>query len=204
MIVTSPFLILKKLPYRESALLLQGLSPDYGRLSFVLHGGQSLKKSAPEADIFREVEVEFEDDLSGRDMFTAKHLETITDFSALANNNRNYRMAVKIADFLLANSSGEVLIHTYEVTKAVFANLAGFECGHELWDLTRCAVVLKAAFLCENGMLPEAVTQAQNEFLENLIASGVDNCHLPEAEAQYWNSLNEWLNQLITYHKLKK
>jgi hypothetical protein len=53
-------------------------------------------------------------------------------------------------------------------------------------------------------MLPEAVSQAQNEFLENLIASGVDNCHLPQAEPQYWNSLNEWLNQLITYHRLKK
>ena len=204
MIVSSPFLILKKIPYRESALLLQGLSPDYGKLSFVLHGGQSLEKSAPKADIFREVEVEFEDDLSGKDIFNAKHLETLNDFSALAGNSRNYRMAVKIADFILANTHGEVLINTYEVTKAVLANLAGFDCGHEQWDLIQCSVVLKTTFLCENGMLPESANQNQNEFLENLVASGVDNCPLPEAQERYWNALNEWLNQLITYHRLKK
>ena len=204
MIVSTPFLILKKVPYRESALLLQGLSPDYGKLSFVLHGGQSLEKSAPQADIFREVEVEFEDDLSGKDIFTVKRLETLSDYSALANNSRNYKMAAKIADFLLANTRGEVLLHTCEAAKSVLANLAGFECGHEPWNLIQCSVVIKTTFLCENGMLPEAINQNQNEFLENLVASGVDNCPLPEAGEEYWKALNEWLNQLIIYHKLKK
>ena len=61
MITAGPFIILDKRPYREAGLLLRGISPDYGRISFILHGGQSFSKSSPEADIFREVEIEFED-----------------------------------------------------------------------------------------------------------------------------------------------
>ena len=84
MIISTPFIVLDKRPYRENALLLRGVSPDYGRVSFILHGGQSFSKSAPQADIFREVEVEFEDDCSGRELFAAKKIEPVLDFSAIA------------------------------------------------------------------------------------------------------------------------
>ena len=61
MIISAPFIILDKRPYRESGLMLGGITPDYGEVSYILHGGQSFSKSAPQADIFREVEIEFEE-----------------------------------------------------------------------------------------------------------------------------------------------
>ena len=205
MIVSGPFIILDKRPYKEAGLLLRGISPDYGRISFILHGGQSLKKAAPSADIFREVEVEFEDDNNGRDIFTAVKMELLADFSAIADNQRNYRMAGKISAFLLNNiPSGDVQLHSYEALKAVFANLSGMDCGHEPWSLIQCSVVLKCAFLYENGMLPESINPQQNEFLENLVASGVDNSQLPQCSDVYWEKLNQWLNELIAFHQLKK
>ena len=205
MIISGPFIILDKRPYQEAGLLLRGITPDYGRISFILHGGQSLKKTAPAADIFREVEVEFEDENSGRDIFTAVKMELLTDYSAIADNQRNYRMAGKISAFLLNNMPpGDVQLHTYESLKAVFANLAGMECSHEPWSLIQCSVVLKSAFLYENGMLPESINQQQNEFMENLVASGVDNCQLPACSRAYWEQLNQWLNELIAFHQLKK
>ena len=205
MIISGPFIILDKRPYRESALLLRGVSPDYGRVSFVLHGGQSMSKKSPQADIFREVEIEFEDDGSGRELFTARKVETILDFSAIADDPRNYRMAGKIAAFLLNNMPpGDVQLHTYETLRSVLCNLAGLDAGHEMWNLVQCAVVIKSAFLYENGMLPEAVQPEQNEFLENLVASGVDNSPLPECPERYWDILNNWLNELIAFHQLKK
>ena len=81
MIISAPFIILDKRPYRESGLMLGGITPDYGKVSYILYGGQSFSKSAPQADIFREVEIEFEDDGSGRELFTAKRVETLLDFS---------------------------------------------------------------------------------------------------------------------------
>lgn len=205
MIISAPFIILEKKPYREAGLLLRGLSPDYGRISLIMHGGQSFSKSAPQADIFREVEVEFEDDGKGRDIFTARRLETMQDFSAIAENPRNYRMAVKIAAFLLDNTPpGDIQLHTYEALKAVLSNLAGNSEEHPPWSLVQCAVVIKSTFLCENGMLPEGVSQQQNEFMEILVASGMDNAALPECNEEYWSRLNSWLNELIALHQLKK
>ncbi|MBO5668040.1 MAG: recombination protein O N-terminal domain-containing protein [Lentisphaeria bacterium] len=205
MIISGPFIILEKRPYKEAGLLLRGVSPDYGRVSFILFGGQSLSKSAPQADIFREVEVEFEDDGTGKELFTARKMETLLDFSALAENPRNYRMAGKIGAFLLNNMPpGDVQLHSYEALRSVLSNLAGLDNGHPDWSLIQCSVVLKSAFLYENGMLPEAVSPEQNEFLENLVASGVDNSPLPECPDNYWDKLNNWLNELIAFHQLKK
>ncbi len=205
MIISAPFIILEKKPYREAGLILRGLSPDYGKISLILHGGQSLSKSAPLADIFREVEVEFEDDGTGRDLFTARRVETIQDYSAVAENSRNYRMAVKIAAFLLDNTPpGDIQLHTYEALKAVLSNLAGTVTEHPPWSLIQCSVVIKSTFLCENGMLPEGVSQQQNEFMEILVASGMDNAALPECNEEYWSRLNSWLNELISLHRLKK
>lgn len=205
MIISGPFIVLEKRPYREAALLLRGVSPDYGKVSFVLHGGQSLSKSAPQADIFREVEIEFEDDGSGRELFTARKVETVLDLSSIADNSRNYRMAGKIAAFLLNNMPpGDVQLHTYEALRSVLCNLAGLDAGHPVWSLVQCSVVIKSAFLYENGMLPEAFSPEQNEFLENLVASGVDNSELPDCPDKYWDQLNNWLNELIAFHQLKK
>lgn len=205
MIISGPFIILDKRPYKEAALLLRGISPDYGRISFILHGGQSMSKGAPQADIFREVEVEFEDDGSGKELFTAKKMETLLDFSGIADDQRAYRMAGRIAAFLLNNMPpGDIQLHTYEAARSVFANLAKIDCGHDLWSLVQCSVVLKSAFLYENGMLPESSQAEQNEFLENLVASGVDNSPLPECPEKYWDTLNNWLNELISFHQLKK
>jgi len=204
-IISGPFIILGKRPYKEAGLLLRGVSPDYGRISFILFGGQSLSKSAPQADIFREVEVEFDDDGSGKELFTARKMETLLDFSPLAENSRNYRMAGRIGAFLLNNMPpGDVQLHSYEALRSVLSNLAGLECGHPCWSLIQCSVVLKSAFLYENGMLPEAFSIEQNEFLENLVASGVDNSPLPECPESYWEQLNNWLNELIVFHQLKK
>ncbi|MBE6359126.1 MAG: hypothetical protein E7057_07765 [Lentisphaerae bacterium] len=205
MIISAPFIILDKRPYRESGLMLGGITPDYGKVSYILHGGQSFSKSAPQADIFREVEIEFEDDGSGRELFTAKRVETLLDFSVIAEDQRAWRMAGRIGAFLLKNSHGGVImLHTYEALRSVLCNLAKIDAGHEPWSLLQSAVVMKCTFLYENGMLPEAGTAEQNEFLENLVASGVDNSPLPECDEKYWQTLNGWFDSLITFNQLKR
>jgi recombinational DNA repair protein (RecF pathway) len=201
-IISGQFIVLDKTPYRESALLLRGISPDYGRISFILHGAQSGKK--PLADIFRELEIEFEDREKVQELYTAKKAEVLTDFSPLAEHHKSFVMAGRIAAFLLNNmSAGIAQPYTYDTLRSVLANLALAGSGSE-WTLVQCAVVIKTAFLYENGMLPEGTSAAQNEFLENLVASGIDNSPLPECPAKYYDAVNSWLNSLIQYHQLKR
>ena len=97
--------MLDKRPYRESALLTSGLSPDYGKMSFVIHGAQKLsEKNFPAADLFRELEVEFEDDGNvAKELYTAKNIDLITNFDAIAENTKAFTMATRIGSFLLKN-----------------------------------------------------------------------------------------------------
>ena len=201
MIISGPFIVLDKRPYRESALLLRGVNPDYGRIAFVLHGGASGKN--PQADLFRELEIEFEDKDGSQELFTAAKVELLTDFSPVADHPRHYKMAGRIAAFLLDNMPpGVPQPYTYDSLRSVLGNLALAD--ENCWDLVQCAVVIKTAFLYENGMLPEGTGATQNEFLENLVASGIDNSPLPECPAQYYETLNNWLNELIRFHQLKR
>ena len=201
MIISGPFIVLDKLPYRESALLLRGVSPDYGRISFVLHGAQTAKR--PAADLYRELEIEFEDREKLQELYTAKKAEILTDFSPLAEHHKSFLMAGKIAAFLLSNmAAGVAQPYTYDSLRSVFANLALAGSGGE-WSLVQCSVVIKTAFLYENGMLPEGTSMEQNEFLENLVAAGIDNSPLPECPEKYYEAINSWLNSLIKYHQLK-
>ena len=205
MIVTTQLLVLEKQPYRESALIVRGITPDYGRGSFVIHGAQKIgEKATPAVDIFRELNLEFKDDIPG-DLHTANRVELLNDFSAVADDGNCYKMAVRIGRFLLRNMPDNIpQPYTYDGAVSVFRHMAGLEEPQFRWSLVQCAVVLKCAYLYENGLLPEGANQEQNDFLENLVASGIDNSPLPACPPDYWNSLNRWMNSLLEFNHLER
>lgn len=205
MLTSGQFIILDKRPYKESALLLGCFSPDYGKMNFVLHGAQKLSSETfPAVDLFREVEIEFNDTAASGDLYTARSAELLTAFDAVANNPLNFKMAGRIGSFLLKNSlPGVPQPYSYDALRSLLVNLSGAT-QHKPWSLEQCAVIMKTTYLYENGLLPEPKNQQQSDFLENLVASGIDNSPLPDCPAEYWNSLNLWLNSLIEYHQLKR
>ncbi|MBR7104614.1 MAG: recombination protein O N-terminal domain-containing protein [Lentisphaeria bacterium] len=205
MIVTTQFLVLEKRPYRESALIIRGVSPDCGRASFVVHGAQKIgEKKTPVVDLYRELNLEYKDDAPG-DLHNADRVELLNDFSSLADRQLNFKMAVKIGHFLLRNTPENVpQPYTYDAASSVYRHLAAPDGEEGRWSLVQCAVVLKCAYLYENGLLPEGGTQEQNDFLENLVASGIDGSPLPACRPEYWNSLNNWMNSLLEFHHLER
>ncbi len=197
-------IVLSRQPYRETALLLGGFSPDFGRLNLVAHGAQSAKNGTPPAaDLYRELEVEFEEKGEG-DLFTARSLELLTPFDALAEQPRHFLFAGKIGAFLLKNSlPGVAMPFTYDSLRSCLGHLA-LPPGHSDRTLEQLAVIVKLTYLYECGLLPEAATAEQGDFLENLVASGVEDSPLPDCPPTYWNALNLWLNSLIDFHHLKR
>ncbi len=200
--ISTQIIILAKHPYRETSLLLNGISPDYGKLDLMVHGAQKLSsRDFPEADLFRELEIDFEES-NKSEIQNPKSMVLLTDFGSIANQPKGFLMAGKIGKFLLDNSTGNApLPLTYDTLKSVFTQLAGPD---PEWTLEQCAVVMKTVFLYENGLLPEAQSQKENDFLENLIAAGIENSLLPACPPGYWKSLNQWLDALISFHQLKK
>ncbi|MCQ2378231.1 MAG: hypothetical protein MJ016_03340 [Victivallaceae bacterium] len=200
MIVTTSFLVLDKHPCRETALLLRGISPDYGKMALMLHRAENAEGIV--ADKYRELEIEFKDDVKG-DVYTADRAETIASFEKVADSVRHFAMAEKIGAFLLKNlSDGLPQPYTYDTVRSVLSQLA--ERSETSWTLEQCAVVVKCTFLYENGLLPEGCTPQQSEFLENLVAAGIDNSALPRCAESYWHSLNLWLNSLLDYQQLAR
>ena len=181
------------------------MSPDCGKVSFVIHGAQKIsERSMPVADLYRELNIEYKDDIPG-DLHTGDRVELLNDFSGIADKSINFKMAVKIGNFLLRNMPENMpQPYTYDATASVFRHLAGEEPEEFRWSLMQCSVVLKCAYLYENGLLPEGVTQEQNDFLENLVASGIDNSPLPECRPEYWSTLNNWMNSLLEFHHLER
>ena len=203
MIATSQFIVLAKLPYRESALLLNGISPDYGRLSLVLHGALKSGGGGAAVDLYRELEVEFKEEEKST-LYTVTSAELVTEFDALAERTRPFLMAGRIGSFLLKNLPvGVPQPYTYDALRSILHHLSGKMREGE-WTLEQCAVVIKTAYLYENGLLPEGASDRQRDFLENLVAAGIDNSELPESASGYWHQLNGWLNALLDYHQLAR
>lgn len=195
-------IILSKQPYRESALLAGAISPDAGRLDFVAHGAQSVSgKKFPVIDLFQELSIEYSSSEKSS-LGTLVSAELKRDFSGLAEHPRHLLFAGKIARFLLDNTQPDLpLPLTFDTFEHVLSHLTGQE---EIpWSLTQAAVLFKAVFLYENGLLPEA-EGSRGEFLEQLMDAGINNDPLPDCRPEYWTTLNGWLDRLIAYHHLKK
>ena len=201
--ISTEMIVLAKQPYRETSLLLSGFSPDFGKTNLVAQGAARItEKKFPEADLYRELSVEFNEDKPG-DLFTARRVELIRAYDGISDVSNHFKMAARIGSFLLRNLvPGVPMPYTYDTLRSVLTQLAGLEVEAR-WNLTQCAVVIKTAFLYENGMLPEAAESRQNEFLEELVAAGIENSPLPECNPEYWNILNNWLNSLLAYNNLR-
>lgn len=200
---SSSIIVLLKHPYQESALLLSGLSPDYGKLDLLHHGAQKITATAqPVADLYRELEVEFGESVKST-LHPVKNLEVAADFSGLAEYPKHFIFAGKVGHFILKNSQPEMpLPFTYDCLRSILFELSQPP-APERWSLLQCSVLLKCTFLYENGLLPEATTPQQAEFLENLVAAGIENTPLPDCAPDYWSTLHTWLNSLIDYHQLQ-
>ena len=199
---STQFIVLDKRPYKETAMLVSGISPDCGKLSLVVKKAQNISANGEFSgvDLFREFDVSYHD--APGTLFNAESFELTASFDAIPDNIKNYKMAGRIAQFLLKNlADGVPVPFTYDAMRSVLAHLGGLI--EPAWSLEQCAVVLKMVFLYENGMLPEQQDR-QQAFIENLISAGIECGELPPAKNEYYTSLNNWLNTLIQYNKLER
>ena len=99
----SELIILKKIPYKESSLIVSGLSSEFGRLDFVAKGAEKIsKKKFPAIDLFRIVSIEFNPD---KDFLQSVYkAEIIENFDAIAESSASFKEACAIAAFVLKNT----------------------------------------------------------------------------------------------------
>ena len=210
-LVTTNVIILRKMPYKESSLILGTLSAEFGKIDLIAKGARKLsKKQFPAFDLFREVQVTFPN--TGKDnLHNATNVELIQSNDTLANIPENFETASKIADFILKNSVPDLPSPlVYDAMRNILRNWALQGDKQEFpWTSQQCSVVIKTSYLYENGLLPDLgepeTKQAyqQQQIIENIIECGNEGTPLPKLNDAWWFQLNKWLNQLIKHHQLK-
>lgn len=194
-------LVLRKTPYSESSIIAATLSPDHGRLDFLIRGAKKISgKKTPQVDLFRELHVEFRMKNTGlQNLYTC---ELLNFYDGIASFPENYLKACEIGTFILRNS--HPMIPCPEV---YFAIKNAFEALSKSHTDIPWAELVKLVFLDEHGFLPEDLSLAgdsrKTEAVEKLINSAVSGPPLPDLTLKAWRKIAEWIDELSRYHELE-
>ena len=96
-------LVLRKTQYSERALIFEGVSPEYGRLGLMVHGGAGgIGRAFPELEVFRMVRLSFR---QGRGQLSqvVEIQELLEDFGGVSGNYASFQAASWLASFSLLN-----------------------------------------------------------------------------------------------------
>ena len=92
------YMILRKTPFRDTSLVVAGISADHGRLDFVLKGARAIgKKQFPTADVFREYLLEFRPSRRAESMPTLVSLDLTASHDGIAQSKDCYLAACSFA-----------------------------------------------------------------------------------------------------------
>ena len=198
MLCQTDYIILRKIPFQESSLVVSGISPDYGRLDFLLKGARSSGgKKFPYAGLFRELQVEFRADPVREGLLYMKSHEPKTSFDAVAGYPENYLRLCDWIPFLLKHTRPMLeLRETYAALKLALTRLSSP--GGSEFQLAAARLV----FLRESGYVPEAAANetGQSEVLEKILAYALDPV-MPEPDfsPEYRVRLIRWVGDLCRF-----
>ena len=92
------YMILRKTPFRDTSLVVAGISAEHGRLDFVLKGARAIgKKQFPTADVFREFLLEFRPSRRAESMPTVVSLDLTAAHDGIAQSMDCYLAACSFA-----------------------------------------------------------------------------------------------------------
>ena len=92
------YMILRKTPFRDTSLVVAGISADHGRLDFVLKGARAIgKRQFPTADVFREFLLEFRPSRRPDSMPSLVALDLVADHDGIARSMDCYLAACAFA-----------------------------------------------------------------------------------------------------------
>lgn len=191
----SRYIILRKTPFQESSLIAAGISPDFGRVDFLLKGARSVhKRKFPEAELFREFQVQFREAKNADGLANLVSADLCSIHDAVAEHPEHYIAACSCAAFLLKNTRPMLPVpDSYQAFIVLLCRLAA-EKNSEPW----CSLA-KFVFLYENGFVPK-----DDEATQRLLQFALTpDRALPDDRRDWWMKFENWVENLIVWHNLK-
>ncbi len=182
------FLVLRKLPHLGANLIISGISPEYGHLTFYLkHAAGGNSHHFQFFDVFRLLTLDFS---CGRasDFCRCQDAEPIADYSAIAQDYPSFQTACDLSRFCLDNIPSDAPCP--ETFRAICVALARLQTKSQPKEAVLTGFFLN--YLLEGGWLDTSSLtpreQAQCRILIEMGAGG----DMPALSAEIWGKLWDW------------
>lgn len=196
-IVSGTFIVLRKVPYLESSLIISGLSPEYGRIDFLIKGERRIsKKKSPEVDLFRVFNVEYAEKHSS--LLNPLLMEYVKNYDRIAYYPERLTELSTTVNFLLRNE------HYGVSCKLVYSALIN-HLERVIQKSHTSIMYIKLAYLFENGLLSHSLTSSENDgeiraqaAVKMILAFAVgatDKLNLSLSQ-EYSSRLEKWIESL--------
>lgn len=199
---TSPIIVLGISDYRETSLIVRGLTPAFGQIDFVVRGARSIKsKSFPVIDLFRIIQADFPE--RGDGLRSLYNVELLSNNDSIALSPNGYVAVCKCASFITRNSPANIAQPIlFAAVKHCLNAVAGKKEIEFSW-----LTLLQLVYLYEQGLLPDMGTEADDTvstYTQQLIgATTSPDMSFPVFDKNYWPVFSDWVTSLCNYHGLK-
>ena len=185
-------LVLRKTPYQDHALIINGISPTEGQMSFFLRQPSTIsRRSYRFFDLFQEVNVAYR--RSSGELCYSQRAEVTADYAGVAQSPEAFQAACWLSGFALANVLPHLAMPRFY--RAVQVALVRLVNGRPLPEGVLTGLGL--AYLEEAGVLNlegrPASERAQCELLLRMAAGG-DFPGLPDDN---WRDLWQWTRRQL-------
>ena len=182
------YMILRKTPFRDTSLVVAGVSADYGRLDFVLKGARAIgKKQFPTADVFREFLLEFRPSRRPESMPSLVSLDLTSSHDGIAQSMDCYLAACAFAAETLRRAQPMLEMPlAWQAFSVMLTRMERSLSPHIPLMLARLAVLREHGFL--SGVVPYP------ELISPLFRCAVDaDAPWPDADETAVNRIAGWV-----------
>jgi len=182
----TPFLVLRKTVYLGQSLIVAGLSPQHGQMSFFIRGQHGARGKFQQFDLFRLLQVQYR--RSSGDLCYCENAEISSDFGQVAHSYPDYQASCWLAKFALDN-----ILPALESPRFFAALVVALQRLAERRQLREGVLTgVGLVYLDESGWLNDrpltARERAQCQILLQMAAGGA----MPALEPANWQSLWGW------------
>lgn len=213
-LLNTEMLILRKTPYRESSLLVAGITPENGRLDLVVKGELAFsKKKFPVIDLFRKIQAEFVRSPQST-LHNLRQAEVIADCGEeLAAVPDNFLLASELAELILKSAKPDLPCpETFDASLNILDMLSRVarDEPQAAAKRSRCAAMMKLTILSENGLLPENLDPdpetnvEKHDLMDHILAAAQGLDDPPVNTGRFWAQMNRWADFLISKTELNR
>ena len=180
------FLILRLTPYQEHSVILAGISPQFGRMSFFVRRSTGTRRNYSCIDLFRVVNISWH--RSNGELNYASDIIEVSNYGAIANKPHAYLVACDLARFALANVlTNSAMPQFFNALRVGFIRLIVSNLPP---DAIRTCVGL--SYLHEGGWLASHTLDAASFAQCKLLLRMAEGGDIPALTSENWTQLWSW------------